>query len=64
MGHKPNAKDELKAALNDVLYAQALLHEAIDSVEKNENKQLLQDTLSNVNEALAATKTSAYGFKD
>lgn len=64
MGHKPNAKEELKEALNDVLYAQALLHEAIHTVEKDTNKQLLQDTLANVNEALDATRTSAYGFKD
>lgn len=64
MGHKPNAKEELKAALNDVLYAQSLLNEAIATVENNDNKQLLQNTLSNINEALSATKTSTYGFKD
>lgn len=64
MGHKPNAKEELKAALNDVLYAQALLHEAIATVEDNDNRQLLQNTLSTINEAISATKTSAYGFKD
>lgn len=64
MGHKPNAKEELKAALNDVLYAQALLHEALNTVEHDDNKQLLQNTLSNVNEALVATKTSTYGYKD
>ena len=64
MGHKPNAKEELKEALNDVLYAQALLNEALATVENNDNKQLLQNTLVNVNQALSATKTSAYGFKD
>ncbi len=64
MGHKPNIKDELKAALNDALYAQALLNEAIYTVENDSNKQLLQNTLANVNEALAATRTSTYGFKD
>lgn len=63
MGHKPSAKEELKAALNGVIYAQSLLYEAIDIVEDNDNKQLLQNTLSNVNEALSATKTSTYGFK-
>ena len=46
MGHKPSAKEELKAALNDVIYAQSLLYEAIDIVEDNDNKQLLQNTLS------------------
>lgn len=64
MGHKPNAKEELKEALNDVLYAQALLNEAVATVEDYDNKQLLQNTLANVNEALSATKTSAYGFRD
>lgn len=63
MEHKHSAKEELKAALNDVIYAQSLLYEAIDIVEDNDNKQLLQNTLSNVNEALSATKTSTYGFK-
>jgi hypothetical protein len=64
MGHKPNAKNELKFALSDVTHAQKLLHDAIKSVEKDDNKQLIQDTLSNVNEALHATRTSTYGFKD
>lgn len=64
MGYKLNAKEELKVALNAVLYAQSLLYEAIDTVEDNDNKQLLQDTLANINEALSATKTSTYGFKN
>ena len=64
MGHKPNAKDELKCALSDVTHAQQLLHAAIKSVEQEDNKQLIQDTLANVNEALHATRTSTYGFKE
>ena len=64
MGHRPNAKDELKCALNNVVHAQELLNYALATVEKDDNKQLLQDTLSNVNKALNATRTSAYGFKD
>ena len=63
MGHRPNAKDELKLALNSIIHAQELLNDAIDTVEKNENKQLLQNTLSNVNKALNATRTSTYGYK-
>ena len=63
MGHRPNAKDELKLALNSITHAQELLNDAIDSVEKNENKQILQNTLSNVNKALNATRTSTYGYK-
>ena len=64
MGHRPNAKDELKKALSNINHAQELLNDAIDTVEQDENKQLLQNTLANVNEALSATKTSAYGFRD
>ncbi len=64
MGHKANAKAELKCALSDVTHAQQLLHDAIKSVEQDDNKQLIQDTLANVNEALHATRTSTYGFKD
>ena len=63
MGHRPNAKDELKLALNSITHAQELLNDAIDTVEKNENKQLLQNTLANVNKALNATRTSTYGYK-
>lgn len=63
MGHKPNAKDELKEALNSITHAQELLNDAIDTVEKDENKQLLQNTLANVNKALNSTRTSTYGYK-
>ena len=63
MGHRPNAKDELKKALSNINHAQELLNDAIDTVEKNENKQLLQNTLANVNKALNATRTSTYGYK-
>ncbi|MDV4151027.1 hypothetical protein R0131_09270 [Clostridium sp. AL.422] len=63
MGHKPNAKDELKLALTSITHAQELLHDAIDTVEKDNNKQLIQDTLANVNKALNATRTSTYGYK-
>lgn len=63
MGHSPNAKDELKLALNNITHAQELLHDAIDTVENDDNKQLLQNTLANVNKALTATRTSTYGYK-
>lgn len=64
MGHKPNAKDELKSALTNITHAQELLHDSIKAVEKEENKQILQDALANVNKALNVTRTSTYGFKD
>ncbi len=63
MGHRPNAKDELKEALSNINHAQELLNDAIDTVEKEENRQLLQNTLANVNKAINATRTSTYGYK-
>ncbi|MDU5106745.1 MULTISPECIES: hypothetical protein [unclassified Clostridium] len=63
MGHRPNAKDELKEALSSINHAQELLNDAIDTVEKEENRQLLQNTLANVNKAINATRTSTYGYK-
>ena len=63
MGHRPDVKGELKLALTSVTHAQELLHDAIDTVEKDDNKQLLQNTLANVNKALNATRTSTYGYK-
>lgn len=64
MGHKPKAKDELQCALTDMLHAQELVQEALQSVEKEENRQLIQNTLSSVDKALDATRTTAYGFVD
>lgn len=64
MGHQPNAKDELSEALSDMVHAQKLMNEALQTVEKEENRQLIQNTLSSVNNALNATRTSAYGFVD
>ncbi len=63
MGHRPDAKDELKEALSSINHAQELLNDAIDTVEKEENRQLLQNTLANVNKAINATRTSTYGYK-
>ena len=64
MGHQPNAKDELSEALSDMVHAQKLMDEALQTVEKEENRQHIQNTLSSVNNALNATRTSAYGFVD
>ena len=63
MGHRPNAKDELKKALSNINHAQELLNDAIDTVEQEENKQLLQNTLANVNKAVNITRTTTYGYK-
>ena len=64
MGSKPKAKDELKLALNSVNHAKDFLIDALKTVEDNENRQILQNTLASVNDAVNATKTSSYGFKD
>ncbi|MBE6053161.1 MAG: hypothetical protein E7212_04470 [Clostridium sartagoforme] len=63
MGHRPDTKEVLKLALNNVTHAQELLNAAIDTVENDDNKQLIQNTLANVNKALNATRTSTYGYK-
>ncbi|MPQ43845.1 hypothetical protein [Clostridium tarantellae] len=62
MGHGINSKRELKLALSSVMSAEKLLNEALITVEYDENKQLLQNTLSNVNNALKTTRTASYGF--
>ena len=36
----------------------------VNTVEKNENKQLIQNTLNNINKSIDMTKTSFYGFKE
>lgn len=64
MGSQPKAKDELKSALTSVNHAKELLNDALNTVEDANNRQLLQNTLSSVNDAVNATKTSSYGFKD
>ena len=61
MGHKPNIKLELDAALGDTTHAQHLLKQLLDMESNNKNKQMLQATLSRVNQAVDATRTSAYG---
>lgn len=64
MGHKSSANDELSLALTDMIHAQQLMQEALNCVEKDSNKQLVQNTLNSVNKALNATRTSAFGFVD
>lgn len=64
MGHKTKAKDELQSALTDMIHAQELMNEALKSVEKEDNRQLIQNTLSSVDKAVDTTRTSAYGFVD
>ncbi|MCF0149611.1 MAG: hypothetical protein HUJ77_14600 [Clostridium sp.] len=63
MGHRPDAKDELREALTSINHAQEFLNDAINTVEKEENRQLLQNTLAKVNKAINATRTSTYGYK-
>jgi len=63
MGHRPDSKNELREALSSINHAQELLNDAINTVEKEENRQLLQNTLANVNKAINATRTSTYGYK-
>lgn len=46
-----NIKRELNLAVKNALHA-------------NENKQLIQNTLNNINKSVDMTKTSFYGFKE
>lgn len=62
MSHRKKAKQELNCALSDILNAQQLLTDALKCVERKDNKQILQDTLSTLNAAVDTTRTSTYGF--
>ena len=64
MGHKPNPQVEVSQALSDMVHAKNLIKEALKTTEKKNNKQLIQNTLNSVSNALNATRTSAYSFND
>lgn len=59
-----NIKRELNLAVKNALHAQEYINLALNTVEKNENKQLIQNTLNNINKFVDMTKTSFYGFKE
>ena len=59
-----NIKRELNLAVKNALHAQEYINLALNTVEKNENKQLIQNTLNNINKSVDMTKTSFYGFKE
>ena len=61
--NKNKLKNELNMAVKNVMHAKEYVDYAIDTVEKEENKQLLQNTLNNINKTLEVAKTSFYGFK-
>lgn len=64
MGHKLNPQDEVAKALSDVIHAEDLVKKALKTTEQADNKQLIQNTLNSVNNALDATRTSSYSFTD
>ncbi|MDO4535952.1 MAG: hypothetical protein Q4B63_09105 [Clostridium perfringens] len=64
MGHKPDPKVEVSQALSDMIHAENLIKEALKTVEKKDNRQLIQNTLNSVSNALDATRTSTYSFND
>ena len=53
-----NIKRELNLAVKNALHAQEYINLALNTVEKNENKQLIQNTLNNINESVDMTKTT------
>lgn len=58
-----NIKRELNLAVKNALHAQEYINLALNTVEKNENKQIIQNTLNNINKSVDMIKTSFYGFK-
>lgn len=59
-----NIKRELNMAVKNAMHAQEYINLALNTVEKNENKQLIQNTLNNINKSVDMTETSFYGFKE
>ncbi|MDC4251215.1 hypothetical protein M3X99_09305 [Clostridium perfringens] len=59
-----NIKRELNMAVKNAMHAQEYINLALNTVEKNENKQLIQNTLNNINKSVDMAKTSFYGFKE
>lgn len=59
-----NIKRELNMAVKNAMHAQEYINLALNTVEKNENKQLIQNTLNNIKKSVDMTKTSFYGFKE
>lgn len=59
-----NIKRELNMAVKNAMHAQEYINLALNTVEKNENKQLIQNTLNNINKYVDMTKTLFYGFKE
>ena len=59
-----NIKRELNLEVKNALHAQEYINLALNTVEKNENKQLIQNTLNNINKSVDMTITSFYGFKE
>lgn len=60
---KVNIKRQLNFAVKNALHAQEYMNFALNTVEKNENRQLIQNTLNQINNSLDSAKTSLYGFK-
>lgn len=61
---KVSIKRELDLAMKNALHAQEYINLALNTVEKNDNRQLIQNTLNQINNSLELTKTSFYGYKD
>ena len=59
-----NSKDELKDAFSQLQSAQISLKHALQSVEKQNNKHQIQNTLSAVDEAIFAASNAVANFQD
>jgi len=57
-----NAKQHVQDVSEGLQNAQNCLNNALDSVEKPENKQQIENTLKSVNEALKNAKTTLSNY--
>lgn len=60
---KRNVRRDLNFALKNALHAQEYIKFALNTVDKNDNRQLIQNTLNHINKSVDMTQTSLYGFK-
>lgn len=57
-----NAKDNVQCSLNDLQKAKTSLHEALQSVEKPENKNRIQETCTAVESALTKAQDTLTNY--
>lgn len=59
-----NSKEHLQSACDEIKSASSSLHEALGNVEKDNNKQQIQRTLSAVEKAVFAAANALSNYQD